>query len=381
MTKIGLLTFGNGNYGSALQCYSTINFLKENGFSCDYIIEKKDKNLMANVQRYLKLLSKTIIYPNFFKDKIENRKTINLAKNILDPISESKIDHFMKEYITSSEYTYSQLKKIARTKEYAYFITGSDQVWNPTIGFKKSYYLQFAPKNKRISFSPSFGVSEIPSYYKKEIKKYLNEIPYLSVREEEGKRIIKELTNRDAARLCDPVVLSSRSDWIKFSNDSKFSETEFIFVHFLNDINELAITKINEFSEKSNLKIITFAYHQESFNRLNNPVFLNGDPQDYVYLINHAKYVFTDSFHTTMFSIILNKDFFTFERSYLSSKSQQSRVVNLLKRYSLLDRLITSSDAIKDEKIDFSYANRINVREREVAIEYLNRALDCEGVD
>lgn len=375
MNKIGLLTYCKDNYGSVLQCYSTINYLSKNGYRCDYVVEKESKNLFLSIQRYFRLLIKSFRYPNFFKDKLENKKTTKISNSVLDPVSKRKIDYFIQSNISMREYTYKELKEIAKTEEYSYFITGSDQVWNPTLGLKKSYYLQFAPKNKRISLAPSFGVSNIPNYYKKELRNYIAEIPYLSVREEEGKEIIMGLTNRNAKRICDPVVLTSKSDWVKFASESQIKETKYIFVHFLNEINEKAIIDINEYASKYNLKIVTFAYHQPSFSKLVDLKFINGGPQDYVNLINRAAYVFTDSFHTTMFSIILNTNFYTYERAYTHSNSQQSRIVNLLKRYSLIDRFITNENTIREESIEYNSVNKIVINERNAAIDYLKTAL------
>ena len=59
------------------------------------------------------------------------------------------------------------------TNDIQYYITGSDQVWNPVFAGKEYQFLCFAPKNKRFSFSASFGVDSIPDskieYYRKRL--------------------------------------------------------------------------------------------------------------------------------------------------------------------------------------------------------------------
>ena len=80
------------------------------------------------------------------------------------------------------------------SSEYDYFITGSDQVWNPYFNCTEDEFLTFAPKQKRISYAASIGVSEIPDDKKDQFKKWLNGMNYISVREQAGADIVYELT-------------------------------------------------------------------------------------------------------------------------------------------------------------------------------------------
>ena len=71
MNKIGLLTYCKDNYGSVLQCYSTINYLSKNGYRCDYVVEKE----YDYVERKLKEVFGT-------KVKVANKKIeINFSNN------------------------------------------------------------------------------------------------------------------------------------------------------------------------------------------------------------------------------------------------------------------------------------------------------------
>ena len=107
---------------------------------------------------------------------------------------------------------------------YDAYICGSDQIWNPTYKSTGSaYFLQFAPEYKRIAFAPSFGLSRIPDALHTLYKKWLNGIPYLSVREEQGAKIIKELTGRDALVVPDPTLCLTRKQWGQVEKKPSFT--------------------------------------------------------------------------------------------------------------------------------------------------------------
>src|SRR5699024_5338205 len=94
--------------------------------------------------------------------------------------------------------------------EYDYFVTGSDQVWNPYFTNASSlYFLTFAPKEKRIAYSPSFGISEIPTWCEYELKDWLKDTDHLSVREDAGTDMIRYLSGSDADVIAYPTLFLS----------------------------------------------------------------------------------------------------------------------------------------------------------------------------
>jgi exopolysaccharide biosynthesis predicted pyruvyltransferase EpsI len=88
-----------------------------------------------------------------------------------------------------------------------------------------------------------------------------------------------------------------------------------------------------------------------------------------------ARFVVTDSFHGTVFSILFNKPFLAIG----NPKRGMSRFVSLLKTFGLEDRLIeVNSPNIKNlvqQPIDFDKVNLILEHERSAAFSFLNEAL------
>lgn len=143
---------------------------------------------------------------------MRNKKFNKVLRNI-------KFDEFTQKLIKQSEYVINKdnIPKGIEEK-YDYFICGSDKVWNPNFYFNSEVdFLTFANKGQRIAYSPSFGVSNIQKERKEEYTKWINEMDYLSVREEAGAEIIKRLTNRDAIVLLDPTMMLSKREWLEIA--------------------------------------------------------------------------------------------------------------------------------------------------------------------
>ena len=138
---------------------------------------------------------------------------------------------------------------------YDCFVCGSDQVWNPNTACS-AYFLQFAPEHKRIAFAPSFGIGELPESVKPVYQKWLSEIPQLSVREERGAEIIKELTGRDVPVLPDPTLCLPREEWEKIERRPAFAEGAYVLTYFLGNETNKYRNYIEAYARKNGLRII-----------------------------------------------------------------------------------------------------------------------------
>ena len=130
----------------------------------------------------------------------------------------------------------------------------------------------------------------------------------------------------------------------------------------------IAIYTINNYINQYECEVFCIVNRYEKFRMLERYDFIDIDPIDYVSLISNANYVFTDSFHSTLFSINLCTNFATFDRQFIHGQLQSSRIIDLLNRCNLSDHFITN-------KIDISSLSKINedilVEEREKIRNYL----------
>lgn len=341
-TKIGLVTFFRDNYGSALQCYATKTFLKKNGYECDVLYEYSYgyEKIKSHIKHLSKIALCTILYRDFSKNRKQIRNSVSASGKSLTSESKFQLNWFYETVLQPRGLEYSLLKDKRFADAYDYFIAGSDQIWGGGYLVQPFFFLEFAPNEKKVALCPSFGAETIKRFNARHFKKSIGKFNKISVREESGQRIISELTGKKAPVLSDPVMLLDAYDWHDFAKASTTRFHDYIFVHFLGTPSENAIQSINRIAAVLKLNIVCFANTYDEYDKLTDYTFSSGSPYDYVYLIENASFVCTDSFHTSHFSIIFNKRFLTFDRAYGHSNKQSTRIDNLLLNYQCSERFL-----------------------------------------
>ena len=373
MEKIGLITFCRNNYGSVPQCYATMYFLKRNGYHP--VLFEKDS--FEEDQPYIEANKEK--YPEFMNDFISFVSSLTSNNKILTDKSMSMIDAFVDQELLPEKHPLPDMFRIAETDEYRAFIAGSDQIWNVTLGLVTPFFfLTFAPPRKRIALCPSFGSKSVPSYLREDMRNVLNEYDMLSSREDEGVDIIRDLTGRNAVRLSDPSIFLTPQEWRSFAGISETDERGYLLLHFLNAPNPLAFKTIYSLIQRTGMKVKCFATRHSEFEGIPGIENVDGGPREYVQMIGNAGLVCTDSFHTTMFSLNLNTDFYAFDRQYVHGVSQISRLVTVLTHYGLMDRLIlTQEQAANLPPLSILYDHEaMKDEERTHISQYLLDALD-----
>lgn len=376
MKKIGLITYHSYNYGSLLQCYSTKHFLESNGFYCEVIdLDYSEISLNQRINSLFGHLRRTIKYPGYIKYMVDKKYNSNKdICSITNNTIEFMVD-FEKRIISPKSYSWEKIKKIQ--KEYSYFVVGSDQVWNTTNSINPLFFLTFAEKNKRVSLAPSFGTDTIPKWYRNDLVKGLRGFSKISVREESGVQIVKKLTGMDAIRLADPVVLHNKKEWLSFCEEGIQREGNYIFVHFLNKPSRDQLNYIQRLSLINKKEIVCFSNQYDEYKAFGNYKMVSGSPYDYVSLINCAYLVITDSFHSTLFSLIMETQFLVLPRQYSHKYSQQTRLLNLLKRHGFINRFISNYELdIDANKLPVWNSDEIFDDERSLIKNYLIKELN-----
>lgn len=370
--RIGIITITDyNNYGNRLQNYATQEFLKIMGHDTITIKNTVEKKNNTNNSSIKKIADKKISeIATILLTKIKNKKNRKIFSKIFS-IRKRRFIDFTKKYIKETEYTIS-INNIDESflEEFDYFVSGSDQVWNPIFRNASPIdFMTFAPKKKRIAFSPSFGISTIPNEYKERYTNWLNDIAALSVREETGAKIIKELTGRNAEVLVDPTLLLSREDWLKITSKPKGKPTQkYLFTYFLGDISNNNKEWINSVAKQGNLEVVNLMdFHNKDMYVV--------DPSEFIDLIYSATLVCTDSFHGSVFSIIMETPFIVFDRVENNEVKMSSRIETLLKTIQLEDRHFNRiSNDNNIFQIDFTHTKNIILKEQTKAYKYLTKA-------
>lgn len=382
MKKIGVCAcYDTKNYGSMLQTLATCKQIENLGY--DYEIIKYTRK--ATVGLVLKSLGRIPEKLALKKAKSEQAKQLEKYPEVKQGIKTRNacFDAFMNSTFTkmSPAYdTFEQLKKA--TENYDAVLVGSDQLWLPQ-GYSTGFYnLLFVPDNiPKIAYATSFGVSQIPENKKKTAKEFLNRIEHISVRELRGSEIVKELTGRDVPTVVDPTLLFNQEKWEEIIPRKPVMEGDYIFCYFLGNNPEQRKT-VREFADAQGLPVVTIPHLDE---------FIESDvgfgdyekydvgPAEFINLIRNAKYVCTDSFHGSVFSILHHKQFVTFNRfSEGNKQSRNSRIDSLLKQTGLTDRRYNTASSLKDKidaPIDYQTVENRLTSMRQSSVDYLTDAL------
>lgn len=369
MKKIGIITITDyNNYGNRLQNYAVQEVLSSLDFEVETIktkhpsLNKSDKSESIKCVKLISLFRKILI---FIVNKVSKRHFYNRY---------NKFVKFSKANITETEY-YLDDNNIPDDidSKYDYIVIGSDQIWNPTFRYGSSIdFATFASKEKRIAYAPSFGISEIPKEYILTYKKLLSEVAYLSVREDAGAKIIKELVGREAQVLIDPTLMLNRGQWLSLAIPSKSKpKHKFLLTYLLGEKTAEQIEVIDKIRKDNNMDIIALADIKDKKR-------FDIDPSEFIDYINSAQILITDSFHGVIFSILLERPFVVFRRNE-NTLSMNSRIDTLLSKFKFEDRRwenIKNRSNIFD--IDFSHVPEILELERNKALDYLKNALDVK---
>ena len=368
--KIGIITLYRGyNYGTSLQAYALKKVVSSLGYEAHLIWTKEGAYSGRDIRlkKILRMLVRMTLHPTLLKKTFSAYKN-TLLKNIDHDIKIRFIE-FTKQELEIKTFTDKEIVEYAKSNDIKAIVCGSDQIWNAeSANIEPLYYLRFVPKYKRVAYAPSFGSKCVPKYNEKILKKYLTEFPNISVREDDGAKIIKKLIDREVPVLMDPTLLLDWEEW-----KVKEKDDDYIVAYFLDKPSEVAVNSIKYISEKYSYKIFAFPYRYSSYKHFKQIFYPKIGPKEFVGIINNSKCVFTDSFHGTIFSVNMNVPFWTFERSSKSGNSQKSRLYSILNKLDMEKQYITETKALYLDipLLSFNMANEYIQKQRIKSKEYL----------
>lgn len=349
MKKVCIVTICNGsNFGNRLQNYALQEIIRLN-IGSDVVTAKnvagdilKPKNVVYKIMQnnsFENIIFRLIKCPKIRK-KIRfnqfNQRFILWADDVID--GENIPDDF--------------------AAKYDYFVTGSDQVWNLEIPFISSFeFLCFAPDSKKIAYAASFGMGEFSNDKQRIINKRLQGFKHISVRENSALQILDNAGIKDAKVLVDPTLLLSANRWYEIEKVPEFevSDKQYILVYILEEDKAEIMASAEQMARNNEWEIIDI-YDKSNY------MHYGIGPSEFVYLVHHAAYVYTNSFHATVFSILFHKAISVFNREGLNS-----RIMTLLEMLEIDNNI--SSKKMKD--VDWNKVDSIIDQKKKEAIRFL----------
>lgn len=375
MKSVGIITYHHDyNYGTMLQAYALQKEVILQGYSGELIDFKQN-----NTPTALQLLGIRIRrLPAYIR---EHEKYLVLAAAREQFSKRNQL--FEKFYninlkVGKVKYTSSDELK-ANPPIYDGYVVGSDQTWNPYVSNNpEAFYLSFvSDDHKKGSYAPSLAVSQLTEKQKKMYRDYLQGFSFLSCRELSGAKLLEDILNRTVENVLDPTLLLDRDQWQGISAYSE-SDVPYILTYFLGEVKEHRFF-VHELSKRTGLKVIAIpASYLEIIDSSCEKRWVG--PDEFLSLIRNAKYVCTDSFHGTMFSINFGVEFFSFCKTKDAEKtSENSRLYNALDLFGLSTRLVNEENMERIlqylPQIDYDIVYEKLNKEREKSVTYLKRML------
>lgn len=390
MKKIAIITLyhNNYNYGGVLQACALQKVVQKLGCTCDIIRFDRSHSLSYASNHRNTGFESLKIHEIFFKagNKIIRKVGNRLIQKDLHRKKE-KYKEFDK-HIGSTEKVYTGDTIADILPYYDIFICGSDQVWSPVSGCDECF-LSFVPDGKhKISYAASIGADQVSKEYAEYMAPFLRRIDSISVREVSAAKIVNEILGEEKAVVTlDPTLLVS-DIWSRMQKPIDFlRDKEFILLYFLGE-DSVEWRKAYKFAKKQNKKIVSISYNKMLFvfrDYFHKDISVcDVGPAEFLWLIQNANCVLTDSFHGTVFSILFHKKFCVFERkSENANGSMNGRIESLLEMAGLQTQAVLVNkkiDSIIGHHIDYTSVEKRLDKYREDSRQYLKGAIYEEDI-
>ncbi len=348
--------YGYINYGNRLQSYAVQHVLKQIGIDSQVIyIQNRHTDIREIAKKiYFSPPVKALIRPN--------------KRTVLKYKRQRSFEEFNKNFINSHKYS-----SIHDIRGFDYYVLGSDQVWNPKRydNVKKElFFLRFVNPQQKVCYAPSFGVSELPNQWTEFFKENLMTFPHLSVREYAGARIIKELTGRDSEVLIDPTLMIDADDWRSIAKKPRSVNTEcdYTLNYFIGETPEKAVLSAENLYRQ-------YGFVNYDLFDIDNEGLYTADPTEFLYLLDHASIIQTDSFHACVFAFLFGKPFLLYAREGKDA-DMLSRIETLFEKFDLMRKLVGSD--LENDLLECDYKNGYTklAEEREKVYSFLKSAMN-----
>lgn len=365
--KTATITFhACNNNGSFFQAY-----VLQNTITKQFGVENAVIDFQSEKQLRLYKLFRPIRSPkDIAKNLVSLRNYRKLKKR------NSRFENMRKAYLNMTERcsTEEEVYKIAEA--YDLLIAGSDQIWNTTApDFSDAYFLPDVNKPK-ITFSVSCGSVSAESTlapYSKAICGFSS----VSVRDADTACHLKKQTGVEAVVTADPTLLADADVFCEMTSDKPLVSGDYIFFYSIMYQPEV-VKRAKAIAEQLGMRIITVftSFRTVVAERAGIDVKFDAGPSEFLNLIQNAKYVLTNSFHGTAFSIIFQKPFLHICETENGELKRDDRIDNLIDELGISQCNIGTDDlpAVFPE-IDWEIVSKKRTVMKKKSLDYLNAVI------
>lgn len=352
--KIAILTLPLiNNYGGILQCYALQTVLEGMGHDVTVIDRRWSESKTGLIIRRFGSLAKCVIRRcvlgqkdivlmlPWAEDYHIHRRSEEEERRV------NEIRRFVREniHLTKPLRSSKKLAELVRRSGFDCIVVGSDQIWreiySPDI---EDFFLGFLPKDDKsvkISYAASFGtaVSPISETHLANCVRLAKRFDALSVREQSGVEILKDVFGLEARLVLDPTLLLSAEQY-RFPAEGVNSGGAVSYILDCTDEKEQIFDKVAESLSLRSIRLRLADGANES------DALIMPSVEEWLASFANAGFVVTDSFHGCVFSIINRKPFI----AIANRDRGLERFTSLLGLFGLMDRLIFDGDEFDRKK-------------------------------
>lgn len=349
------------NYGSVLQAYSLKKIIEGLGNKVTFIGIKKGENNLLNLQcnqgdidknqdRWLKTQC------NRIKNKITSRKQKKIFSDFRAEVG---------------------LNSLSTTESFDVCVIGSDEVFNclqkSKWGFSPQLFGDIKSAKKVITYAASCGFTKeeaLTSDLKDSIKKAMNNLSAISVRDNNTAEFVQKLTGKEVIYNLDPVAIGNfEKEMENIKLDSKFPFKYCIVYSYNKRINAPEeISEISYYCQKNNLNLVA-PFGKQTWIPSCKPL----TPFELLKAFENAECIITDTFHGALFGAKFGK-----RMAILIRQSNRNKLDDLVKRLEIQDHVvanISQLSEILDKPLNKKNIQKILKDERIRTLKYLQTNL------
>lgn len=381
MKKTGILTYHySNNYGGVLQSYALYAYLKSvaiNAEILDYTPSSYQRGLVIH-----NILISTGLRKNPLNINLEDLVPRNFVHRVnmkwkYNKKIAGKFDLFRNLYVDLSRHVQeSSIHTILA--DYKTIIVGSDQVWGPVERNRSVYFLDFDEfKGNKVSYAADSTIAEVSEEHLAKLIRELGDFEKISVRNKHSQKFVETVIGEKPPIVADPTLLWDFDELGRgYMSDSEPYILVYVLGKDINGSNRKAVEEIKRVY--GNLKVYAIVIPTMKFNICDyaDKVFYDLGPEEWLDMIRNATFVYTDSFHGTLFSLKFHKPFL----AYYAEEMRATRFIDLAERYQIGRYIVSSVDEIEAkgsllQAPDFATIDQLIKEHRSFSIRFLEEAL------
>lgn len=334
-----------------------------------------------------RILAAAFLLIDFFVEIVSDAFKNVLKRGYLDELIATCKHVVLVEILTTFFLFATQMGEIYSRMSYYIMIPiyvlviGSDEVFNCTqagenVGYSPELFGKNARAKKIITYAASFGDTTYDKLQRygvtDDLMKWVSRINNISVRDNNSKEIITSLCKKTPIINLDPVLVGN-IEKLKWKKPDL--EYEYIVLYgYEYRFSKEECDKILHFAKSENCKVIALGERQ-----FKSDIFIKCRPDEVLGYFSEAKYIITDTFHGSIFSIINHKKFVSLIRKATpQSSGNRQKLGFLLEQLYLQERLINSIDELSEKmhkNIDYVNVDKIREEERNKTMKYLENCI------